>query len=204
MSPLYAAYHGRAVNRALYVSLALMSIVGLLSACSRQDHNAYQGYVEGEFVYLASSQSGQLAELPVTRGQTIKSGAPLFALESTDEYAALQQAQQQLAAARAQLADIQTGKRPPEIDVDRAQLAQAQANARKAALQLARAASRSRNSTIHEPTPTRPPRKFANSRARCRLRASPAVRSRSRRRPRRLQRHRQQLFRRNGSSTRSA
>ncbi|SAL59911.1 HlyD family secretion protein [Caballeronia terrestris] len=138
MSPLYAACQRRAVNRAFYVSLALMSLGVLMSACSRQDHNAYQGYVEGEFVYLASSQSGHLAELPVTRGQTIRSGAPLFALESTDEYAALQQAQQQLAAARAQLADIQTGKRPPEIDVDRAQLAQAQANARKAALQLTR------------------------------------------------------------------
>ncbi|MGE8470354.1 MAG: HlyD family secretion protein, partial [Paraburkholderia hospita] len=47
-------------------------------------------------------------------------------------------AQQQLAAARAQLADIQTGKRPPEIDVTKAQLAQAVANARKAALQLTR------------------------------------------------------------------
>src|SRR5437868_15172515 len=40
--------------------------------------------------------------------------------------------------ARAQLHDIQTGKRPVEIDVTKAQLAQATANARKAALQLTR------------------------------------------------------------------
>ena len=51
MSPLYAACQRRAVNRAFYVSLALMSLGVLMSACSRQDHNAYQGYVEGEFVY---------------------------------------------------------------------------------------------------------------------------------------------------------
>jgi HlyD family secretion protein len=109
-----------------------------LAACSHHDDNTYQGYVEGEFVYLGSSQSGTLTQLSVTRGQTVDASAPVFALESADEAAALQQAQQQLAAARAQLADIQTGKRRPEVNVTRAQLAQAIANARKAALQLTR------------------------------------------------------------------
>jgi HlyD family secretion protein len=94
--------------------------------------------VEGEFVYLGSSQSGTLTQLSVARGQTVAASEPVFALESVDEAAALQQAQQQLAAARAQLADIQTGKRRPEVNVTRAQLAQAVANARKAALQLTR------------------------------------------------------------------
>jgi len=110
----------------------------LLTACSHREENTYQGYVEGEFVYLGSSQAGKLVQLQVARGQTIKADAPLFALESVDETAALQQAQQQLAAARSQLADIQTGKRAPEVNVNRAQLAQAEANARKAALQLVR------------------------------------------------------------------
>jgi len=76
--------------------------------------------------------------LSVTRGETVQAGTPLFTLESTDEAAALQQAQQQLAAARAQLADIQTGKRAPEVNINRAQLAEAIANARKASLQLTR------------------------------------------------------------------
>lgn len=116
---------------------ALLAAV-LLTACSHREENAYQGYVEGEFVYLGSSQAGKLVQLQVARGQTIKADAPLFALDSADETAALQQAQQQLAAARSQLADIQTGKRAPEVNVNRAQLAQATANARKAALQLAR------------------------------------------------------------------
>ncbi|MGH8210026.1 MAG: HlyD family secretion protein [Steroidobacteraceae bacterium] len=110
----------------------------LLVGCSHRDESVYQGYVEGEFVYLGSSQSGTLAQLSVTRGQTIDASAPVFSLESEDEAAALRQAQQQLAAARAQLADLQTGKRPPEVDVTRAQLVQAVANAHKAALQLTR------------------------------------------------------------------
>jgi HlyD family secretion protein len=110
----------------------------MTGACSKHNDNTWQGYVEGEFVYLGSSQSGKLTQLDVARGQDIVANTPVFALESVDETAALQQAQQQLASARAQLADIQTGKRPPEVDVTKAQLAQAIANARKAMLQLTR------------------------------------------------------------------
>ncbi|MEZ0604188.1 HlyD family secretion protein [Paraburkholderia sp. IW21] len=113
-------------------------LVALLPACSRHDAVTYQGYVEGEFVYLGSSQSGKLKQLSVTRGQTVAADAPLFSLESDDESHALVQARQQLAAARAQLTDIQTGKRLPEVDVNRAQLAEAVAHARKASLQLTR------------------------------------------------------------------
>jgi HlyD family secretion protein len=113
-------------------------LAALLSACSRHEAATYQGYVEGEFVYLGSSQAGKLTALSVSRGQTVKANASLFSLEADNETHALTQAQQQLAAARAQLADIRTGKRVPEVDVNRAQLAQAVANARKAALQLAR------------------------------------------------------------------
>ena len=110
----------------------------LLAACSREDSNSYQGYVEGEFVYVASSQSGKLVDLPITRGQTITTGTPLFALESVDETAALDQAKRQLVATQSQLQDILTGKRAPEVASVRAQLALARANARKAALQLRR------------------------------------------------------------------
>ena len=109
-----------------------------LAGCGREPNDRWQGYVEGEFVFLASSQSGTLEQLSVRRGQAVTAAAPVFALESVNETAALQQAQQELAAARAQLADILSGKRPPEVNVTRAQLAQAIANARKAALQLTR------------------------------------------------------------------
>ncbi|CAH2925440.1 MAG: Membrane fusion component of tripartite multidrug efflux system [uncultured Paraburkholderia sp.] len=118
---------------------AWLWIIGaLLAGCSHREENAYQGYVEGEYVYLGSSLAGKLTQLQVARGETVKAGMPLFALDSVDETAALQEAQQQLAAARSQLADIQTGKRVPEVNVNRAQLSEAVANARKAALQLTR------------------------------------------------------------------
>jgi HlyD family secretion protein len=113
-------------------------LAAALAACSHQDRDTYQGYVEGEFVYLGSTQSGKLTELSVARGQTVKAGAGTFALESVDETAALDQARRQLVAAQSQLEDILTGKRAPEVASVRAQLAQARANARKAALQLSR------------------------------------------------------------------
>ncbi|MFC7094670.1 HlyD family secretion protein [Jeongeupia naejangsanensis] len=100
--------------------------------------DVFQGYVEGEFVQLAASQSGRLDRLMVQRGQQLARDAALFALDAVDEKAAQQQAQRLLDAAAAQLADLQTGKRPQEINVTRAQLDQAAAQARKSRLQMGR------------------------------------------------------------------
>ncbi|WP_118185693.1 HlyD family secretion protein [Paraburkholderia phosphatilytica] len=125
--------HGR-----VPAALRLLPAAALCAGCAHHDDRTFQGYVEGEFVYLGSSQSGKLTELSVARGQTVDSNTPMFALDPVDEAAALQQAQQQLDAARAQLADIRTGKRPPEVAVTQAQLAQAVASSRKADLQLVR------------------------------------------------------------------
>jgi HlyD family secretion protein len=113
-------------------------VILTLSGCSGWRTDSYQGYVEGEFVYLSSSQSGRLEHLAVARGQQVHSGTLLFTLEAIEEKAAQQQAQQQLAAAEAQLADLETGKRPAEIAVIDAQLLQAQASARKSELQRQR------------------------------------------------------------------
>jgi HlyD family secretion protein len=118
-------------------SLAIVLVL-VLPGCSGSRGPTYQGYVEGEFVYLASSQPGHLEQLAVSRGAQVAGGTPLFSLEAIAEKAEQRQAQQQLATAEAQLADIETGKRPPEIAVIRAQLLQAQASAKKSAQQRER------------------------------------------------------------------
>ena len=120
--------------RATSLALCIAGCAG----CSREPPNTWQGYVEGEFVYLASSQAGQLTELAVSRGQTVAQDTPLFALEAQNETDAVAQAQKQLRSARAQLADLGTGKRAPEVDVTRAQLVQAEADAARAATQFRR------------------------------------------------------------------
>jgi len=112
-----------------YIALAIVMIV--ITGCSDKQPPTYQGYVEGEFVYVSSSEAGRLDRLLVTRGQQVTAKTPLFALESKIEAAAQRQAQQQLNAAGAQLKDLLTGKRPQELDVIRAQLAQAIAEEKK-------------------------------------------------------------------------
>ncbi len=117
---------------------ALLACLFLAAGCSGKKQDAFQGYVEGEFVYLSSSQPGRLDHLAVARGQQVAADAPLFVLESVDEQAGQRQAQQQFAAAQAQLEDLKTGKRPPEVAVIDAQLLQAQAAAQKSAAQRQR------------------------------------------------------------------
>jgi HlyD family secretion protein len=120
------------------LAAAIIVCAATLAACGKSQPPGYQGYVEGEFVYVSSPIGGRLDQLHVKRGDEVPVGAPLFALESVNEAAALRQAQEQLKAAQAQLADLNLGKRPPEQDVTRAQLQQAQVDEQKLATQLAR------------------------------------------------------------------
>src|SRR5581483_8598432 len=119
-------------------TFGLLWSLALLGACSSSHDHNYQGYVEGDFVYLSSSQPGRLEHLAASRGEQVKGGAPLFTLEATEEKAEQHQAQQQLVAAEALLADLQSGKRPPELAVIGAQLSQAQTSAKKSELQRQR------------------------------------------------------------------
>jgi HlyD family secretion protein len=104
----------------------------IASGCARRPADTYQGYVEGKFVYVASPQSGRLDHLAVTRGETVAVGRSLFDLDDEPEASAEHQAQWLLSASESRLSDLQTGKRPPEIDVTRAQLLQALAEKKQA------------------------------------------------------------------------
>ena len=100
-------------------------LAGLVTGCSHQPANTYQGYIEGKFVYVASPQSGRLDHLAVARGETAAVKQPLFAFDREPEASAVHNAQRLLESSQSRLADLETGKRPPEIDVTRAQLMQA-------------------------------------------------------------------------------
>ena len=69
----------------------LMAFV--LGACQKRTKSELlQGYVEGEFVYVASPLAGALETLSVQRGAQVKAGDPLFALECGAETAARDEA----------------------------------------------------------------------------------------------------------------
>lgn len=108
-------------------SVLLCTTLCLVAGCSRSDGRRVQGYVEGEFVYVASPLAGELEALHVRRGAQVKAGDPLFALEDTPEKAARDEAERRLAQARANWEDANKGKRPSEIEAIEAQLRQARA-----------------------------------------------------------------------------
>jgi HlyD family secretion protein len=113
-------------DRATWARLGcILAVPILLVSCSRPDRNSVQGYVEGEFVYIASPLAGALESLDVERGASVKAGDPLFSLESIAEKAVRDEAERRLAQARATLEDARKGKRPSEIASIEAQLKQA-------------------------------------------------------------------------------
>jgi HlyD family secretion protein len=106
------------------IAIALLSLLG---GCNRQDSRHLQGYVEGEFVYVASPGAGKLEALNVSRGAQVQAGDTLFSIESVSERASRDEALRRLAQARANLEDLKKGKRPTEIAAMESQLQQARA-----------------------------------------------------------------------------
>jgi HlyD family secretion protein len=98
----------------------------------------YSGYVEGEYVYVTSQIGGTLTVLAVERGQQVAANVPLFQLDDAAERAARDEAAERLRQADAQLANLLTGRRQPEIDAITAQRAQAEASLRQTEAELAR------------------------------------------------------------------
>lgn len=100
----------------------------LLAGCAPKGTGGFQGYIEGEYVYIASPFGGALTNLAVARGDSVKTGQLLFELDREPEAAALEQAKKNLSQAQSQLDDLTKGKRPTEIDALAAQLEQAKAS----------------------------------------------------------------------------
>ncbi|MEO8135844.1 MAG: HlyD family efflux transporter periplasmic adaptor subunit [Betaproteobacteria bacterium] len=115
-------------------ALLASGAVALLAACSKPASDGFPGYAEADYVRLTAPIAGTLVKLYVQRGDTVEAAAPAFVLEQASEAAARQEAISRVERSRAQLADLQKGKRPDELAAIRAQLAQAEA-----AMNLARA-----------------------------------------------------------------
>lgn len=112
--------------------------VALCVGCQRAPSDRVQGYVEGEFVYVASPFAGALETLAVRRGAQVRAGDALFALEHVSERAARDEAERRLGQALANLEDARKGKRPTEIESIKAQLKQAQAALRLSSREVVR------------------------------------------------------------------
>ena len=107
----------------------------IFTGCADESRSAFfNGYVEGDYLYVAPGVSGRIVNLSVKEGATIQEGEPLFEIESAEAIANLDAAKANIDALEAELADLSTGKRPEEIERVDAELKQA-----KAALWIAEA-----------------------------------------------------------------
>ena len=107
------------------VLFLLVAILG--ASCEKSDPSLVQGYIEGEFVHVASPFGGRMENLAVERGQEIEKGALLFELEETSERAARDEALRRVDQVRAELQDAKAGQRPSEIQTLEAQLGEMRA-----------------------------------------------------------------------------
>ena len=87
----------------------------------------WQGYAEADFVKVGPTQQGLLVSLSVARGSKVAAGAPLFDQDDTNDVAARDQVARQLKQAEEQVANLQAGGKPTEIQQAEANLADAKA-----------------------------------------------------------------------------
>lgn len=114
-------------TKILRIALPLI-LAGLAAACApAENHGAYVGYVEAEYIYVAAPQAGWLQSVDVREGDIVSKGDLLFALDQGQQRAIYAEAAGRAEQAAAQARDIATGARSDEIAQLEAQLAEANA-----------------------------------------------------------------------------
>jgi HlyD family secretion protein len=101
--------------------LATLFIIG----CSAKEAPYYQGYVEVELVYLASSRQGVLNNLFAAKGQSVQQGETVFELDPNPEALQVVEMHHRIQQASAQLADLKKGERPLELATIQSRLTKA-------------------------------------------------------------------------------
>jgi HlyD family secretion protein len=126
------------------IALVLLGLAGGAYALfgPRSEADRWLGYVEGEPLLIAAPVPGTLATRPVARGQAVVPGMALFMLDPQSADAESAQLAAQVAAAKAQAADLAQGRnRAPEQAAAQAALAAARAQAVRAGADFERIAA---------------------------------------------------------------
>lgn len=84
-----------------------MTLLLLLVACGKNENHAWLGYAEGDNALISAPQPGWVSSLHVERGTYVHRGDLLFTLDDTTQKAARDQAEANLATAKASLAQEQ-------------------------------------------------------------------------------------------------
>lgn len=120
------------------LKLTLLLCLALLTSCNREHHQQFQGYVEGETIFLASPYSGILSTLAIRRGQQVEKGQLLFKLDPKPQDYSIAQLSAEYEQAKNTLLDLQKPKRKQEIEAIEAQIEQTNAAITLAELRVSR------------------------------------------------------------------
>lgn len=119
------------------VVIAMLMITG----CDNKPENRLSGYSHGEFVYLSYSSTAKIEQLFIKKGDNVTPGQELVKIESFDAQNIFLRAEEKLSAESALLRNLESGERPEELDIIRAQIKKA----RSAESQVKRQLERYRN-----------------------------------------------------------
>ena len=63
-------------------ALALVVVAGLLAACGRDNSGTFQGWIEGDLIFVSPDEQGRIESMHVREGDAVENGALLFSLDS--------------------------------------------------------------------------------------------------------------------------
>jgi len=129
-----------------------LALIGaLVPGCPDGDAAAVlNGYVEGEYVLVAPREAGRIASVEAREGETVRQGDVLFRLDPAGVEQEVEEARSRLEQARAQLADLEHGKRDEEIAITQADLDRGRARLADAEIALSRQTTLHRNRIVSE------------------------------------------------------
>ena len=157
----------------------VLSLIGLtavslqLAGCGHDNGSGFQGYVEGEYLYLAAPQAGYLKTLDAPRGSRVARNRPAFTIAADPDDKALAEAEARAGSAGEKLQNLKQPRRPTEIAALEANLHAAQAAQRLAQIQLQQQEALQRqHSSSPGPDSTRPAPPMTRRRRKSRRRSS--------------------------------
>lgn len=117
------------------LTLTLLGSLALLNACTPDAESPLPGFVEGDWHYLAAPSAGWLEQLTVEEGDQLDAGALVFRLDSDFQELQVAQAEARRRQAVERREDLRTGARPQELAAIEAELEEARANLKLAAIE---------------------------------------------------------------------
>ncbi|TCS40452.1 HlyD family secretion protein [Reinekea marinisedimentorum] len=126
------------MRTSLFLAGVVASLLALSSCQPEQTDNRFTGYIEADLIYVSASLPGRIESVLFEQGDAVTKGELLLTLENDAQRISVAQARAQLAQAKSNVENLQTGLRQEELDSLDAQLTEAEASLSLAEVQQKR------------------------------------------------------------------